>query len=114
MTYTGFALLLGMYDTDFTTTSQYEQLLIDFPPGITPKGLWQHLSRGRNYKPGLTKASFLSRLALMHIHVVKARSFAGQADSTGVVGWHELLFCYSLTERRPVHLGYIRANFIAH
>lgn len=39
MTYTDFALLSGLYDTDFTSTPQYEQLLIDFPLGVTLQGV---------------------------------------------------------------------------
>lgn len=30
-----------------------------FLAGVTPKGVWQHLSYGKSYEPGLTKASFL-------------------------------------------------------
>lgn len=31
--YTDFSLLSGLYDTNFISTPQYEQLLIDFPAG---------------------------------------------------------------------------------
>lgn len=37
LTYIEFALLLRIYNTDFTGILQYEQLLIDFPPGVTPR-----------------------------------------------------------------------------
>lgn len=60
MTYTKFSLLSGLYDKDFTRTSQYKELLIDFPLGVTPKGVWQHLRHGRSYELGLNKASFLT------------------------------------------------------
>lgn len=48
------------------------------------------------------------------MQAVIARSFAGQADNTGVVGWQESLFLYSITERDPIHLDYMLADFIAH
>lgn len=44
LSYTKFSLLMGFYDTDFTSTPKYEDLLIDFLAGVTPKGVWQHLS----------------------------------------------------------------------
>lgn len=54
---------------DFTSTPQYEKLLIDFPPGITPKGVWQHLSCRRSYELGLTKASFLTHPVTGHNNI---------------------------------------------
>ena len=33
--YTPFALLMGLYDTDFTDTNYYDELLIDLPPRVT-------------------------------------------------------------------------------
>lgn len=40
LSYTDFSLLLGLYDTDFISTPQYEELLFDFPASITIKGVW--------------------------------------------------------------------------
>lgn len=40
MTYIEFLLLLGLHDTDYTNSLQYEKLLIDFPLGVTAKTLW--------------------------------------------------------------------------
>lgn len=50
----------------------------------------------------------------MYVHSIIAHSIVGRADDTGVVGRQELLFLYSITERCPIHLGYILAEFIAH
>lgn len=35
---TNFSLLVGMYDTDYTLTQQYEELAIDFSQSTTPEG----------------------------------------------------------------------------
>lgn len=43
-----------------------------------------------------------------------ASTFASREDSTGVVMQHEFLFLYNLVEHRPIHLGYVLANFLAH
>lgn len=77
-------------------------------------GVWNHLCLGRNYEPGLTKATCIVDLALCYIHAVIARSFAGKADSQGVIGGHELLYLYTITEHRPFHLGFILAEFLTH
>lgn len=48
------------------------------------------------------------------MYAVITHSFVGLSDNTGVVGQHELLFLYSMTERHPIHLGYMLVDFIAH
>lgn len=39
-----FTLLLVLYDTDFTSTQQYEQLLINFLADVITKDVWLYLS----------------------------------------------------------------------
>lgn len=99
---------------DFTSTPQYEQLIIDFSSGVTAKGVWQHLIQGWSYKLGLTKASFLTHPAHRYVYAIMTRSFLGRADSTRVMGRQELLFPYSLMERHLIHICYVLADFIAH
>lgn len=70
MSYTKFSLLTGLYDTDYSSIPKYEQLLIDFPFGVTPGGSWKHLSWGQSYKTSFTKASFLTRAAVKYVHTV--------------------------------------------
>lgn len=36
MSYTDFSLLMELYNTDFISTFEYEELLIDFPTAVTP------------------------------------------------------------------------------
>lgn len=36
MSYNEFSLLMGLYDINLTSTLQYKELLIDFPPAIMP------------------------------------------------------------------------------
>lgn len=85
MSFIKFALLLRLYDTDFPSTPQYEQLLIDFPPGITAKGVWQQLKRRRSYEPDLTNASFLIGSTHRYMYTVIVHLFTGRVNSTGVV-----------------------------
>lgn len=112
MSYTKFALLFGIYDTDFTSTPQCKKFLIDFSPSVTLRGIWQCLRHNRSYELGLSKISFLTCLAHKYVHTVMAHSFTTRADTTIIVGRQELLFLYSITQSRPIHLGYIMANFI--
>lgn len=63
---------------------------------------------------GLTKSSFLTRLALRYVHAIIVLSFAKKGDNTRVVGRHKLLFLFSLVENRPIYLGYTLADFITH
>lgn len=72
------------------------------------------MSRGRSYKLGLTKSSFLTRLALRYVHAIIVLSFAKKGDNTKVVGRHKLLFLFSLVENHPIYLGYTLADFITH
>lgn len=76
LTYMEFTLLSGICDIDFFSTPQYEQLLIGFPPGVTPKGLWLYLSHGQSYE-----------LAHRYVHAIIAYSFIGRVDNIGVVKW---------------------------
>lgn len=104
---------IGNYDTDFPNTQQYEQLLINFLLGATAKEL------GSTWGEGGAMSQALPRL---HFDVTGSEVCAcyhcsfitGRVDNTGVVGWQELLFLYSMTEHRPIHLGYMLADFIAH
>lgn len=78
LSYNDFSLLSELYDSNFISTPQYEQFLIDFPVGVTTKGVWQHLSWGHSYEPGLTKASFPTLSSHRYIHAIMAFSFAGR------------------------------------
>lgn len=105
---------MGLYDTDFTSTPPYEELLIDFSHWVTTKGVWQHLSRGKSYKPVLTKVSFLTQPDLRYIYIVITLSFAGRGDSIGVIRRQELLFLFSLVEHPLIHVGYVFIDFITY
>lgn len=72
------------------------------------------MRQGWSYEPGLTKASFLTRLALNNVHIIIGRSFTRRGESTEVVGWQELLFLFSLVEHHPIHLGYVLEDLITH
>lgn len=65
-------MLIGLYDTNFMSTLQYKELHMYFYLGITEKGIWQHQSRERSYKLGLTKVSSLTWSALKCVHAVIA------------------------------------------
>ena len=80
---------MGHYNADFTTFTQYKGFLIDFPPNFTPTGVWPGIFQGHHYEQGLTKATFSTQLSRRYMHAVIARSFAGTADSIGVVGQQE-------------------------
>lgn len=54
------------------STLQYKELHMYFYLGITEKGIWQHQSRERSYKLGLTKVSSLTWSALKCVHAVIA------------------------------------------
>lgn len=95
-----FSLFLGLYDSEFTMTWAYDQLLIDYPLGEMAAEVWNHSFSVKNYEPGLTKASCIVSPALCYIHAVMVQSFAGRANSQGVVERHELLYLYSMTEHR--------------
>lgn len=91
-----FSPLTDLYDTDFTNTTQYEQLLIDFPLRTGPGKVWKRLSRGKSIEPGLTKALFLTCSVLRYVHTIMTQLFAAIVDSTGVVGQQELLILHIL------------------
>lgn len=74
----------------------------------------ESLCWGKKYEPGLTKTSFIVDPTLWYIHAVIAQSFAGRANSQGVVGKQELLYLYSRTQRKPLYLGFILAEFLSH
>lgn len=76
-----FALLSGLYNTDFTDTPQYKQLFIDFPLAVSAKEVQLHLSHRRSHELGLMKASFFTCLARRYVHAIFACSFAGRADN---------------------------------
>lgn len=51
---------MGLYDTNFMTTHEYDMLEVDFPLVVIPTRVWHLLSQGWNYELGLTKISFAS------------------------------------------------------
>lgn len=85
MNYTKLALLMGLYDSAFTITRVYDQVLVEYPQGEMAAGVWRHLCSRRNYEQSLIKASCIINLALRYIHAVIARSFTGRENSQGVV-----------------------------
>ena len=77
---------MGLYNADLTTIAQYKDFLIDFPPSFTPTRVWRGISQGCHYEQGLTKTTFSTQLSHRYMHAVIAHSFAGTADSIGMVG----------------------------
>lgn len=91
LSYTDLSLLLDLYDTDFTMTKQYNNLAIDFPPGIMAEGVWLCHSRQQNYEAGLIKASHL----IQQVHQYCGSGVAGVIPSTE----HGGLLPHPLSER---------------
>lgn len=76
--------------------------------------VWRCLCSRRDYEPGLAKTSCIIDPTLRYIHIVIVWSFANRADSQGVMGKHDLLYLYSMTEHKSLHLGFILAEFLAY
>jgi len=114
MSVTQFSVRLGLYEEAFTQTEDYEQLPTDYPGSLTPQRVYRALCGGREYKPGISKASCLTHTAHRYVHAILSRSVSGRGDSTGVLSRHELLYLHSMVQRVPLHHGHIVAEYLRH
>lgn len=109
-----FSVHLGLYDSEFTWTLNYEELLIYRPPGDFLEEAWWRLSTALVYDPHLTKATNLRSLALRYIHYILSHSLTGWGNSAGVVSYRNIDFLLSMVDGFHLSLLYELEVSIVH
>ena len=77
MSYTQFAIYIGLYTNEFMDSQEYQELQVDFNPSFILAHYWRRISKDLNYEPSRSKASTLESPTLRYIHKLLVHMISG-------------------------------------
>lgn len=114
MSLTDLSIRVGLYNAEFTRTSEYDALSISPSAGEPLEDTWKWLSIAPIYDPRRTKATTLRTPALCYLYFVLIHTLTGRGDNSGVVSYYDFDFLLSMMDGFHLHFGYEVAIYISH
>ena len=109
MSYTQFAIYIGLYTDEFVDSQDYHELQVNFTVAFILAHYWRQINKDLNYELMRSKASTLESSAFCYIYKLLVHTINGCVDSMGVVSIRDLFYLYSMREKIPIHMGHALA-----
>lgn len=111
LSYTEFALFLGLYTQDYTLIQEYRNFTFYYPPGEPLNTRWLRLSDCNHpFYLSVTEATLLKSRALCFVHALLSDTLTSRNHSTGNISLLEFHYIMSMQTWVPLQMGFVVAT----